>query len=218
MHYQLPIKMVNTGSDFYYPDKKNKTHTADDNDTDRDGDKDKKQSNGTLSLVDGPDCKCAASNCTNKLLSGDSHTSNTSDIKEPCTLPSELPSQRSFSETWQIYGLYAPVPVQAFDIEQLGCPIALTPPFPPLSLGYSSSVVVSSSLTTQVYAYTEYVDFRFGQRVDGRFHGRDSIEVTHNSGLSVLYDNPLLDEAAYGYGSREDYSHSSDIGFVHSIA
>ena len=216
--YQLPIQMINTGSDFYYPDRRNRT---DDNDKDKPKDKDRDDKSDEkekqlqveeeaedavkqlVTHIDGT----SNSNCSTIALSTDP-TAIHFPIKEPChsRTPAELPTQRSFSEVWDIYGLSAPVSLQAFDLDKLGCPIALQPPFPPRPLGYSSGVVVSSSLTTQVYAYTEYVDFRFGQRVDGRFNGRDSIEVTHPTGLSVLFDNPLQDEAAYGYGSREDYS------------
>lgn len=214
--YQLPIQFINTGSDFYYPDKKNNTSDSD-RDKDKDREKEKKKEAERDSKDEEEDTAGALAKCLHALSSlrssslSDCLTALLSDpavpkIKAPCPPHSELPSQRSFSEVWHIHGLYAPVSPQSFDIERLGCPIALTPLFPPWPGGYSSSTVVSSTLTTQVYAYTEYVHFHFGQRVDGRFHGRDSIEVTHPSGLSVLYDNPLQDEAAYGYGSREDYS------------
>ena len=230
--YQLPVQMVNTGSHFHYPDKKNKTseHNHDDDDSDEDdddnehgkrgedGDEHEEDGSGREERVQGrvirDDCKRYGSNCTTP---SSAPPGNSTYVKEPC-LP-QLPStRRSFSEVWDIYGLFTPASLQPFDIEALDCPTALTPHFPPTPPGYSSGVVVSSSLTTHTYAYTEYVDVWFGQRVDGRFHGRDTIEVTHRSGQSVLYDNPLLDEAAYGYGSRQDYStHPEQASYTPAI-
>ena len=116
------------------------------------------------------------------------------------------PIRIRFTDSWSVFGFSAS-PLPAFDLEALGCPSVAPPIFPLRPNSYASTVVVSSSLTSQTYGYTEYYDRQSGlYRADGRYHGVDDVEVTNlRTGESILFSNPRHDEAAFGYGSRVDF-------------
>ena len=187
--YLQPIRYRNEGVDSHYPNAPP---------PERDSDDGERQKNKTKADDDEDEEK-----------SGRLSVKPKADVKGHEQPPSCLPTLYHYMDTWDLYSFTPVVDPSSFDVvQEYGCTLSIPPEFPPRPPAYSSTVRVSSSLTCQTYGFTEYVDYFTGlYRVDGRYHGLDSVEVTNlRTGASFLFDNPLDDEGAYGYASRVDYT------------